>query len=261
MKNNMNLRHRDNILAVASVVAGIKILLCFNYTEESFSSMYLYTIYGNCSPEAGIIEFIIALLIPFAFQIMTAEYIASDLNTAITYILPRAKSLKKYFFCKVRGIFFLSLKTVFISNLYIILFCIFRTGIFSHEIINPLLFSLVLQILLCFTMSLLVNTISIVVSEKWAYLIGIIIMVVQIFITNVFKKNIAISRLNPIYHYFIQWHGQSLIANNITYPIMNYNNDCAPIELSILYFILIIMAEIFVGCMLLKSKDLILRRK
>lgn len=246
-------------ISIATIVAIFRILLNFTNQSESFTEIYMNVIYQSCSVDSGLISMFIALILPIAFLITSSGHIADDINTAIAYILPRSKKLNKYFTKKILFILKASFEITLVNNLIILIFCGLKNN-FSATDITTVLISLIVQITFTFMISLFVNVTSIVIGDKWSCFVGLCTMIVFAGIINIFKENLIISRLNPIYHYFVQWHDGSALMNT-KYEIIQYVIDPLPIEFSIFFMILIILIEIIVGILLLKNKDILIRRR
>ena len=102
MEKKLKNRNTAGVFAVAVIYAVFKIGLMHGAPFHGFSDAFMNMIYSPASVEGALLSFVIALILPMALQILTASCVTEDLSGAVVYILPRAGTLRRWFFGKVR---------------------------------------------------------------------------------------------------------------------------------------------------------------
>ncbi len=102
MEKKLKNRNTAGVFAVAVIYAVFKIGLMHGVPFHGFSDAFMNMIYSPASVEGALLSFVIALILPMALQILTASCVTEDLSGAVVYILPRAGTLRRWFFGKVR---------------------------------------------------------------------------------------------------------------------------------------------------------------
>lgn len=254
MKNRLKSSNILSVFAISVIYAVFKLGLSHGLSFQGFSDAFVNAVYSPGSVDGGLLSFGIVLILPMALQILTAAHMTEDLAGAIVYILPRAGTLRRWFFGKARQL--LLGCTVAVSAVVLCIggYCVYRYGAPSKNDWMILLTVFATLLLFCFCAVLFVNVLSIALSEKWACFTGLAGMLLCSAVIYPTRNCLPLLLANPIYNYFILWRKQALLFQ-ICYEADFTAGDFFPAETAVLLFGLCAAAEIIAGLLLLRKKD------
>lgn len=254
MKNRLKNSNIYSVFAASVIYAVFKFGLSHGLSYQGFSDAFVNVVYSPGSVDGGLLSLGIALILPMALQILTASYMAEDLAGAIVYILPRAGTLHRWFFGKVRHLILECTVAVGVMTLCIGGYSAYRYGAPSKNDWLILLTVFATLLLFCFCAVLFVNILSIIITEKWACFTGLAGMLLFSAVIYPTRNCLPLLLANPIYNYFILWRKKALLFQ-ICYEADFIAGDFFPAETAILLFGLCAVAEIIIGLLLLRKKD------
>lgn len=254
MEKKLKNRNTAGVFAVAVIYAVFKIGLMHGAPFHGFSDAFMNMIYSPASVEGALLSFVIALILPMALQILTASCVTEDLSGAVVYILPRAGTLRRWFFGKVRQL--LSACTAAVSTVTLCIggYSAYRYGMPSKNDWRILLTVFGTTLLFCFCAVLFVNVLSVAVAEKWAGFAGLAGMLLCAAVIYPTRRCLPLLLANPIYNYFVLWRKNAWFFQ-IGYDAEFTQGDFLPVETAVLLFAVCAAAEILIGLAILRKKD------
>lgn len=254
MKHKFKSGNLPGCIGISAVYAVFKILSVHGIPFRGFSDRFVNAVYSPASLEGGLLSVGLVLSLPILLQALTAAYVREDLSGAIVFILPRAGSLRRWFFGK--ACLLLRDCTASVCTVTVLLggYSAYKCGMPQKNDWRIVLTVLATQILFCFCAVLFVNVLSIAVSEKWACFSGIAGMLAAAACLYPAREHVRLLLINPVYNYFILWREHTLWYR-ISYETAFTAGDRVPAEAAMLIFVLCAAAEILIGLLLLRKKD------
>ena len=233
MEKKLKNRNTAGVFAVAVIYAVFKIGLMHGAPFHGFSDAFMNMIYSPASVEGALLSFVIALILPMALQILTASCVTEDLSGAVVYILPRAGTLRRWFFGKVRQL--LSACTAAVSTVTLCIggYSAYRYGMPSKNDWRILLTVFGTTLLFCFCAVLFVLCAAVIYPTR---------------------RCLPLLLANPIYNYFVLWRKNAWFFQ-IGYDAEFTQGDFLPVETAVLLFAVCAAAEILIGLAILRKKD------
>lgn len=254
MKNKLKNSNLLSCLGFSVIFAVFKIALVRDVPFGGFADRFVNTTYSPADLEGTILSFGIVLALPILLQFLTATYVYEDLSGAIVFILPRAGTLRRWFFGRVRLLLRDCAASVCTVTLLLGGYSAYKCGMPQKNDWLILLTVLLTQILFCFSAVLFVNILSIVISEKWACFAGVAGMLSAAACLYPSRKHLFLLFINPVYNYFILWRENTLLYKP-AFEAEFTAGDRVPAETAVLFFGLCAALEVAVGLLLLRKKD------
>lgn len=254
MKYKFKSSNLPSCIGFSVVFAVFKILMVHGVPFQGFADRFVNTAYSPAALEGGLLGLGMVLIFPMLLQMLTATYVREDLSGAIVFILPRAGSLRRWFFDKV--CLLLRDCAVSVCTVTVLLggYSAYKCGMPRANDWRIVFIVLVTQLLFCFCAVLFVNVLSIAVAEKWACFSGIAGMLAAAACLYPTREHVRLLLINPVYNYFILWRQKTLLFQ-ISYEAGFTAGDRVPAEAAMLIFGLCAVAESLIGLLLLRKKD------
>jgi hypothetical protein len=153
----------------------------------------------------------IALIPVFVFATLTSGFVSDDLDQALCFIAPRAKSFGRWLGLKHVALLLFSLEYAFV-------FCalpLVGHQIFSSPVeMNSQQWAELFEMFLClflflFVAAICINTLSLLIAPKWLLVAFVFYMAVSMILAGIMEKS-PVAWLSPVIHYFRSWQIVSL---------------------------------------------------